>query len=205
MMSFNQKNRIVSLTVLAAIGVIAVALVPTHMQDMTKGKSELEAEQTIKLPAMREPRIIIKKRHRTLEVFDGDKLVKTYTVVLGFAPEGDKEIEGDGKTPEGEFYIFTKNSQSKFHLSLGLSYPSVDDAKRGSAKRLVTRSEHDAIVTAIEKKKMPPQKTALGGEIYIHGGGLGSDWTWGCVALRNEEVEEIFNAVRVGTPVSIRP
>ncbi len=83
------------------------------------------------LPKIENPRIVIKKEKRKLELLDGKKLIKTYSVALGFAPTGDKEKQGDGKTPEGEFYIFTKNNQSKFYLSLGVSYPNVEDAKRG--------------------------------------------------------------------------
>lgn len=151
------------------------------------------------------PEIVIRKKQRSLEVYDGGKLVKAYVMVLGFAPAGDKEVEGDGKTPEGEFYVFTKNPQSRFHLSLGLSYPSKDDAKRGFANGLITKAERDGILAAIDQKKMPPQKTALGGEIYIHGGGVARDWTWGCVALRNEEIEELFKTIPVGTKVTILP
>jgi murein L,D-transpeptidase YafK len=154
---------------------------------------------------MREPHIIIRKKQRVLELYDGDKLVKSYTVVLGFAPEGDKEKEGDGKTPEGEFYIFTKNAESRFHLSLGLSYPSIDDAKRGLATGTIAKADHDAIVESIGKRTMPPQKTALGGEIYIHGGGVDRDWTWGCTAMKNEDIEELFAVLPVGTRVSVTP
>ena len=161
--------------------------------------------ENTELPKMENPRIVIKKSARKLEVFDGEKLVKTYETVLGFAPVGDKQTEGDGRTPEGEFYIFTKNEKSKFFLSLGVSYPSIDDAKRGLETNLISQEEHDAIVEAINNKQMPPQKTKLGGEIYIHGGGTLSDWTDGCVALRNEEIQEIFDAVPVGTSVRIEP
>ena len=63
----------------------------------------------------------------------------------------------------------------------------------------------DAILAAIQKGEMPPQKTALGGEIYIHGGGIERDWTWGCVALKNEEIEELFAAIPAGTKVTILP
>jgi murein L,D-transpeptidase YafK len=157
------------------------------------------------LGELQDPQIIVRKKRRALEVYDGGKLIKTFTVVLGFAPSGDKEIEGDGKTPEGEFYVFTKNAESKFHLSLGLSYPSKDDAERGLDAGVITGSERDAIVSAIDNKTMPPQKTALGGEIYIHGGGVESDWTWGCVALKNEEIEELFRVIPVGTKVMIKP
>ena len=83
------------------------------------------------LPRMENPSILVKKKKRQLQIFDGEKLIKTYSISLGFAPEGDKEIEGDGKTPEGDFYVFTKNDQSAFFLSLGVSYPNVEDAERG--------------------------------------------------------------------------
>jgi murein L,D-transpeptidase YafK len=156
------------------------------------------------LPAeIENPRLVVKKAERRLEVYDGDRLLKTYKIVLGFAPAGDKEHEGDGKTPLGEFYVFTKNEQSKFYLSLGLSYPSIDDAERGLRENLISREEYDSILQAIAEKRMPPQNTPLGGEIYIHGGGTERDWTWGCVALENEEMKEIFDALPVGTPVTI--
>ncbi len=157
------------------------------------------------LPILKNPRLVVKKEKRELQVFDGEKLVKTYGMVLGFAPKGDKKEEGDGKTPEGEFYIFTKNEKSRFFLSLGVSYPSIEDAKRGLAENLISREEHDQIVEAIKNKQMPPQKTRLGGEIYIHGGGIITDWTDGCVALRNEEMQELFDAIPVGTAVTILP
>lgn len=167
------------------------------------GQSNIMPETTSDLPQLTNPRIVIRKKKRKLEVFDGNKLIKTYTVVLGFTPKGDKEIEGDGKTPEGEFYVFTKNSESRFHLSLGISYPARDDAERGLKANLITREEHDVIAAALANKGMPPQKTKLGGEIYIHGGGITGDWTDGCVALKNEEIEELFAAIPIGTLVGI--
>ncbi len=157
------------------------------------------------LPILENPRLVVKKKERKLKVFDGKKLVKSYTIVLGFTPVGDKKIEGDGKTPEGEFYIFTKNASSRFFLSLGVSYPAIDDAARGLKENLISRDEHDTILEAVKNKQMPPQKTKLGGEIYIHGGGTITDWTDGCVALRNEEMKELFDAIPVGTSVRIEP
>ena len=168
-------------------------------------KSEDSRNRTPMLRELKKPEIIIRKTKRTLEVYDNGSLVKTFSMVLGFSPDGDKEIERDGKTPEGEFYVATKNPQSRFHLSLGLSYPSRDDAERGFKKGLITKAERDAILAAIQKGEMPPQKTALGGEIYIHGGGIERDWTWGCVALKNEEIEELFAAIPAGTKVTILP
>ncbi len=157
------------------------------------------------LPPLEKPRLVVEKSARKLLVYDGERLIETYPIGLGFAPDGDKEREGDGKTPEGEYYVFTKNEKSRFFLSLGLSYPSVDDARRGFAGNLITREEHDAILEAIEAGRVPPQKSALGGEIYIHGGGAADDWTRGCVALANDEMKALFEAIPVGTRVVIRP
>ena len=96
------KKRILSILRFCLAGYLAVN------QFMTLDKREL--------PKIANPRLVIKKSERNLEIFDGEKLVKSYRIVLGFAPVGDKEIEGDGKTPLGEFYVFTKNDQSKFYL-----------------------------------------------------------------------------------------
>jgi len=165
----------------------------------------MQTENTKPLPQMENSRIVIKKEKRELQVLDGERLIKTYAIVLGFAPEGDKNEEGDGKTPEGEFFIFTKNDKSKFHLSLGISYPNIEDARRGLQGNLISPEEHDAIIKTINEKQMPPQNTKLGGEIYIHGGGNLSDWTAGCVALKNEEMKGLFDAISLGTAVQIMP
>jgi len=156
-------------------------------------------------PVKNELHIVIKKRERTLALFKGDILVKRYKSVLGFSPAGDKELEGDGKTPLGEFYVFTKNDQSKFYLSLGLSYPNAEDAGRGLANHLITQEQYDRITEAIANKLMPPQDTPLGGEIYIHGGGVDGDWTDGCVALDDTDIKKIFDAAFVGMRVTILP
>lgn len=197
-MKMTRSKISVPLIALAAVICGLIILIPAYMQDTQKSKST-------PLPKLFKPRLVVHKTSRTLDVYDGLLLVKTYPIALGFAPDGDKEREGDGKTPLGTFYVFTKNPKSQFHLSLGLSYPSKEDAKRGLASGLISTVEHDAIVSAINAGKMPPQKTALGGEIYIHGGGTDSDWTWGCTALKNEDIEELFRAVEVGTPVEIVP
>ena len=158
----------------------------------------------LKLP-LRNARIVVLKSKRRLELYSDNTLVRSYKVGLGLNPVPDKQRQGDRATPEGDFYIFTKNDKSAFYLSLGISYPNVEDAGRGLRDGLISRTQHDAIVKAFRRKATPPQKTALGGDIYIHGNGASSDWTWGCVALENEHVKELFNAVPVGTPVTIKP
>jgi murein L,D-transpeptidase YafK len=158
----------------------------------------------LKLP-LKDPRIVVFKSKRRLELYSGRTLVRTYKVGLGLNPVPDKVGQGDRATPEGEFYLFTKNAKSAFYLSLGISYPNLEDAARGLRAGMISRAQYDAIVRANKRKAAPPQNTALGGDIYIHGNGSSSDWTWGCVALENDEMKELFDAVAVGTPVTIKP
>ena len=163
-----------------------------------------QRREALKLPLL-DPRIVVLKSKRELKLYSDGSLVRTYKVGLGLNPVDDKKRQGDRATPEGEFYIFTKNNKSAYYLSLGLSYPNNEDAERGLRDGLISRTQHDAIVKAIRRKTAPPQNTELGGDIYIHGNGASSDWTWGCVALENENIRELYDAVRVGTPVTIRP
>jgi murein L,D-transpeptidase YafK len=151
------------------------------------------------------PHIVVYKKARKLELYSDKQLVRTYRVGLGFSPVADKQREGDGATPEGEFYVFVKNNKSAYYLSLGISYPNVEDADRGLRDGLINETEHAAILDAIRKKKAPPQYTKLGGLIYIHGNGSSKDWTWGCVALENNEMKELYDVVTVGTPVTMKP
>ncbi len=187
----------ISAILIISFSVLAVFSQTPQFQRMYQGGSDL--------PKMEDPRLVVKKEARTLEVYNGEKLIVTYKIALGFSPVGDKEIEGDGKTPEGDFYIFTKNPKSSYYLSLGVSYPNKEDAKRGLDEKIITREEHDEIVKAVDEKLMPPQKTALGGEIYIHGEGNKRDWTAGCVALENADMKALFDAMQVKAPVRIEP
>jgi murein L,D-transpeptidase YafK len=99
-----------------------------------------------------------------------------------------------------------KNPTSRYHRSLGISYPSEEDADRGLAAGLITKREHRSIVAAIRQMQRPPWRTALGGEIGIHGRGADrGDWTQGCIALEDEGAEELFLAIPLGTPVEILP
>ncbi len=148
-------------------------------------------------------KIVIIKSKRRLMLYSDDRLLRTYQVGLGFNPVPDKVQEGDGATPEGEFYIFTKNEQSAYYLSLAVSYPNIEDAERGLRDRLITEEQYHQIVSAIESGGAPPQDTALGGLIYIHGRGAQTDWTRGCVALDDNSMKELFDLVPVGTRVSI--
>jgi murein L,D-transpeptidase YafK len=159
-------------------------------------------EMRLKLPLVN-PKIVVQKSKRQLMLYSGDKLLRTYRVGLGFNPAQDKVKEGDGATPEGEFYIFTRNEKSAYYLSLGIGYPNLEDAERGLRDGLITREQYAEIARAIGRKEAPPQTTALGGQIYIHGHGAQKDWTWGCVALDDKDIKELFDAVPVGTRVII--
>jgi murein L,D-transpeptidase YafK len=179
------------------------AITSTHSETETANQP-IEQRTRLSLP-LRQPRILVKKGERRLLLFSDGQLIRTYRIGLGLSPEGDKVRQGDRRTPEGDFYIFTRNDKSAFYLSLGVSYPNASHARRGLRDGLITKSQHDAIMRALKLKKTPPQNTALGGDIYIHGRGASSDWTWGCVALEDSDIRELFNAATVGTPVTILP
>jgi L,D-peptidoglycan transpeptidase YkuD (ErfK/YbiS/YcfS/YnhG family) len=154
-------------------------------------------------------RLLVKKAERKLYVYRVEqgqsKLFKSYTIALGPKTTGHKNQQGDGATPEGDYYLTHKNAKSKFYLSLGVSYPNIQDAAAGLKAGLISKAEHDAIVSAIRNQTKPPQNTRLGGDIFIHGGGIGNDWTLGCVALTNEDIKELFDLLPVKTPVQIVP
>jgi murein L,D-transpeptidase YafK len=184
--------------------IVLSCLTGTAYQSKTSlARQNGQRSEALKLP-LKDPRIVVLKSKRQLILYSAGSLVRTYKVGLGLNPVDDKKRQGDRATPEGEFYIFDKNNKSAYYLSLGLSYPNIEDAERGLRDGLISRTQHDAIVKAIKRKATPPQNTALGGDIYIHGNGASSDWTWGCVALENEDMRELFDAVQVGTPVAIQ-
>jgi lipoprotein-anchoring transpeptidase ErfK/SrfK len=159
-------------------------------------------------------KIVIEKAKRTLTIYADDEPLIRFPVELGFAPSGDKFKEGDGKTPEGEMYVCSKNKASKFHRFLGLSYPQPEDAERGFKEKMITTKQRDQILYAHKVKGLPSWSTPLGGAVGIHGGGqfyeagsslLGYDWTLGCIALTNEASEAIFEFSEIGTAVVVYP
>jgi murein L,D-transpeptidase YafK len=128
----------------------------------------------------------VHKTARKMYLLHGTEVLEAYDIGLGFAPTGHKEFEGDGKTPEGSYFINRRNPNSEYHLSLGISYPN--DADR-------------AYAASIEKEP--------GGDIFIHGAPNKRvpvrDWTAGCIAVTDKEVEWIYAMVRDGTPIHIFP
>lgn len=117
---------------------------------------------------------------------------------LGFTPTGHKTIEGDGKTPEG-FYKSSDKPTSSFYAAIAVHYPNVDDASAAVQDGRITEATQSQIVQSINANLKPPQKTAMGGEILIHGGGSASDWTLGCVAMNNLDID----ALRATLPESM--
>ena len=194
------KKRLFAILVLVVVACWVNGAIPLA-SDTVEGPVTQQA--ALELP-LKNPRIVIMKSERRLELFSGDTVVRRYKIGLGLSPVEDKVRQGDRRTPEGEFYVFTKNDKSAFYLSVGLSYPNIEDAERGLRDKLISRRRHDVIVRAIKRKATPPHNTALGGDIYIHGNGASTDWTWGCVALENADMKELFDAVTVGTPVTIK-
>ena len=155
------------------------------------------------LPGPVKGEIIIYKEERELELYVGADCVGIYYIALSSSPYGTKDKEGDRKVPEGDYYICTHNGQSNFTYFLGLSYPSIIDAQRGFDSGAIDKKTLSKIAKAIEKKECPPWDTALGGEIGIHGGGIGSDWTLGCIAVTDEAILQIKEYAPLGTPVRI--
>lgn len=131
-------------------------------------------------------RIHVLKSERLLRLETGDQVVREYQIGLGFEPKGPKLIQGDGRTPEGLYRIDRRNPQSAYHLALGVSYPSREDRVRAWARG-----------------------RSPGGDIFLHGSPNGmdpepsGDWTRGCIAVRNAEIEEIWRLVPNGCPILI--
>jgi hypothetical protein len=154
-------------------------------------------------PEKIEKRIIISKSERVLGVYINNELLKEYGISLGTDPVGDKIRQGDRRTPEGEFYVSAKLGlgQTKFHKALLINYPNIEDAERGLETGLINQSQYNSIVRANNNCERPLHNTTLGGLIEIHGMGGGpghSDWTHGCAAIRNSDMDEIYDFSREG-------
>lgn len=134
-------------------------------------------------------RIVVFKGERKMHLFHHDKVLRSFDVALGGDPFGHKTQEGDGRTPEGEYFIDRRNPNSAFHLSIGISYPNERDVEVAKAAGV-----------------------SPGGDIFIHGRagkhrdrGRGWDWTDGCIAVTDREMEHVYAMVRDNTPILILP
>lgn len=173
--------------------------------EAAQDKLPIKVDYLTPVSTIRSPELFVYKEKRRLYVIESDVLVRDYPIGLGFNPKGDKEREGDGRTPEGRFRVCVKNSSSRFVRSLGLNYPAKKHAERAFFAGFITPMEFRDILVAFERSSTPPWNTSLGGKIFIHAGGAHKDWTDGCIALYNSDMEELFQIASVGTSVSIRP
>jgi murein L,D-transpeptidase YafK len=155
--------------------------------------------------------VLVDKSDLRLAVFqDGAPLpgpdgATCFPVALGGVPTGTKERRGDERTPTGTFRITHKNPNSSFHLSLGLDYPRAQDAEAGFAAGIIDARTRDRVVAVARAGGMPVRDTALGGDIYLHGGGAEpSNWTDGCVGMDDNVIDWLYVTVKPGTRVIIR-
>jgi murein L,D-transpeptidase YafK len=151
------------------------------------------------------PKIYVLKEERRLWLIQDKTLVREFHIALGPNPKGDKYFRGDGRTPEGEYFVCSKNSSSQFYKSLGINYPSPRNAESALSCGMIPYNDYCSIKQANDVMRLPPSNTALGGQIFIHGGGCQKDWTLGCIAVQNSAIEELFSVVQPGTPVFIMP
>jgi murein L,D-transpeptidase YafK len=136
--------------------------------------------------------IVVEKGKRTLTLYQTGIPVRTYRIALGGQPVGDKVKRGDGRTPEGVYRIDYKNDQSKYHLALHVSYP--DAAHLHQAKKLGVSPGGDIMVHGLP----PVYKSVGAAQAEV-------DWTEGCIAVTDAEIDEIFTAVPKGAPIQIKP
>ncbi|MCB1748722.1 MAG: L,D-transpeptidase [Gammaproteobacteria bacterium] len=158
--------------------------------------------------------IEIDKSARLLIVRAGEQILKTFHISVGRGGLGDKAKRGDKRTPIGTYRVVGFNERSRFDTFVRLNYPNIKDAYYGLRNAVISRTEFDAIVAALRAGRTPPQNTALGGAIGIHGIGEETpdkirihdnlDWTEGCIALRNREIHELRHFLELGTRVVIR-
>jgi murein L,D-transpeptidase YafK len=156
--------------------------------------------------------ILIKKSTQTLSIIQNGKPIHSYPCSFGVNPNGDKEQLGDNKTPEGHFYVTDKSTLDNHpYLGkkwLGISYPDIAHAETGLKQALIDMYQYQSILRANERGSMPPQNTALGGWIGIHGGRdeltkTGVNWTEGCIALLEKDLDELYSLIDTGTEIII--
>lgn len=167
--------------------VIGLPVCVAAMASIFMERSEQPADQMPRIT-----RVQLDKSDRALKLLDGERVVRTYPVALGFSPSWHKQQEGDGRTPEGNYVLDWRNAKSGYYRSIHVSYPNEADRSAAQARRVDP-----------------------GGNIMIHGqpNGFGAlspflqmrDWTHGCIAVTNEHMAEIWEMVENGTPIEINP
>ncbi|HXQ20676.1 MAG TPA: L,D-transpeptidase [Candidatus Acidoferrales bacterium] len=147
-----------------------------------------------------------KTRHE-MWLEEGDQVLRRFQVALGKEPTASKLLRGDQHTPEGTYYVCEKRPRSRYHRFLGISYPNIDDAEKGFQERLISADEWADIWVANLLQATPPWSTALGGRVGIHGYGgeapVPIDWTDGCIAVSDADIDYLYDVVPLGTRVVI--
>ena len=195
--------------------IFALAIFSAHFSQVCLADGVL-AEPSNQYSSRRvEAYIEVLKSEQILRLRHGDKIFKEFPIAFGRGDRGPKERLGDKKTPEGIYRIVGMNQSDRFHLFLRLNYPNVKDAFYGLKNKIITRHEFDDIVHALQRGRLPPQNTPLGGAIGIHGVGAENgktlkihanmNWTEGCIAVTNAEIRELSQLVGIGTEVVIKP
>jgi murein L,D-transpeptidase YafK len=158
-------------------------------------------------------RIVVWKARHKLVVTSGTSVVRTYHVSLGISPIGPKRVRGDGKTPVGVYAVYAKRPSDRFRWFLALNYPAKEDADRAFAANRISADMWADIWIADKMGQAPPWNTPLGAFVGIHGTGAGgrtaklrlvSDWTDGCIALSDRDIDELNDMIPIGTVVEIR-
>jgi len=155
--------------------------------------------------------VVIDKAKQNVVLFTDGKRTAAFPAAFGIDPDSDKHRAFDCATPEGHYFVAYKKMKSRFHLALGLSYPNLANAEKGLAGGVISPREYRRIYTAVRRSRPAPHDTGLGGGIAIHGGGVfryfgqsrERDWTEGCIALNDEDIETLFNACQVQDSVII--
>ncbi len=151
------------------------------------------------------PEIYVYKEKRRLYVIQSNVMVRDYPIGLGFNPVGDKEREGDGRTPEGDFFVCRKDPVGRFNKEIVLNYPDRKHAEQALFAGIISPPEFKEILMAAEHNAMPPWSAKLGGLLCVHSGEAYKDRTQGSIALYDSDMEELFKIAAIGTPVHIRP
>ena len=159
-----------------------------------------------------ENHILIDTRKSTLTVLDDSKpLLVVNNIAIGRFGASAEKIRGDGMTPLGTYRISSIKQSKRFHFFIGLDYPSVADADRGLKKGILTPAQAESIRSAHSRGDMPPQNTSLGGHIGLHGIGIGDpevharyNWTRGCIAVTDDQLDRLLPLIRIGTRVEIK-
>lgn len=180
-------SRLRAATLLACLALTAACSMHTAKPETYLSKPTVTQEMhgPITLPVTS---ILVEKSARRMSLLNGPTVLRSYDIDLGFRPNGNKIQRGDGRTPEGTYYIDRRNPQSAYHLSVGISYPNPEDRRIAAARGVNP-----------------------GGDIFIHGKNPRTtlderpDWTEGCIAVEDHEIREIYETVELGTPITIIP